>query len=70
MGDGCDGDIPFRPECFESHSALYLTVDFCICSFLFQEEASLMMAEQVTDLRVKQIIIRESFHCYVPLGEQ
>lgn len=31
-------------------SALYLAVGLCICSFLLQEEDSLMMDEQGTDL--------------------
>jgi hypothetical protein len=42
-----DGDIPFRAESFK---VCILAVGLYICSHLLQEEPSLMMAKQGTDL--------------------
>lgn len=50
-GEGLDGAILFSAECSKvSFSAYYLAVDLCICSKLLQDKASLMVAEQGTDL--------------------
>ena len=50
-GEGFDGEILFRAECsLGYHSAYCLAVSLCICSHLLQEEVSLRMAEQGTDL--------------------
>ena len=59
-GEGFDGDIPFRTECFKVSHTLY-NVCLCICSHLLQEEASLVMADQGTDLWVQQNVIGGHF---------
>ena len=44
-----------------SLSAYYLAVSLCICSHLLQGDASLMVAEQDTDLWAWQNIVRSYF---------
>lgn len=48
-GEGCDGDILFRPECSVGSSSYCMISGFDIYLYLLLEEAFLMMAEQGTD---------------------
>ena len=51
--EGIDGDLPLMVVYSKvTHSAYFLAVALCVCSHLLQEEASLMMDEQGTNLRI------------------
>ena len=54
-GDGFDGDIPFRAECSEVSPLHIFQLWVSICSHLLKEEASLMMAEQDTNLQYERM---------------
>ena len=51
LREGFDGDFPFRVECSEvSYSLCSVWMCVSTCFHLVQEEASLMIAEQGTNL--------------------
>jgi hypothetical protein len=54
-------DIPLRTECSQASHSLHtvrLCMILCICSHLLQEEVSLRMDKQGTDLGVQENTIR------------
>lgn len=58
-GDGLDGGIPYGTECFKELLWAHCpAMAACVCSYLLHEEASMMIAEQDTDLE----------YSWMPLG--
>lgn len=62
-GEGFDGDLPIGWSVPRSLTlaVFRLAVGLCVCSHLLQEEASLIMGEQDSDLSVQQNVIRSHF---------